>query len=295
MNRNYYLAVLLSAALFTSCEEKEPKKQISHLLSITANVDQVTRASKNSFVVGDEIGVFLLNSDGNSYSSSGSTNIKATLSSSSNWSMEKEVSLTDAPGTVYAYSPYSSLTTDLKRIPISSSSQTDYLYARSATVDATNPVATLQMKHALSLVKFTIKKDGYTGEGHITEVALKNIGLSGIMDAMTGDITALTTGNEKYEGTFYLDESAPLTIGIIAFPQSVSGTTTTIVIDGVNYGYKLAPSNWEVGKETTYTLKIDQATQSLITIASATIDSWGTGGSYEGNLVSGGIDIGTEI
>lgn len=291
MNRFFYLAVL-SAALFASCEEGEKKENISQL-SITANVDQVTRASKNSFVAGDEIGIFLFNSDGNSYSSSGSTNIKATLSSV--WTMEKEVNLTDALGTVYAYSPYSSQVTDLKQIPISSSSQIDHLYAKSVTVDATNPVATLQMKHALSLVKFAIKKDGYTGEGHITEVALKNIGLSGRMNAMTGNVTSLTTGNEKYEGIFYLDESTPLTIGIIAFPQSVSGTTATIVIDGVNYGYKLAPSHWEAGKETTYTLKIDQATQSLIAIGSATIDSWGAGGSYEGDLVSGGIDIGTEI
>lgn len=293
MNKSY-LAVLLSAALFASCEngEGEQKKQTSQL-SITANVDQVTRASKTSFVAGDEIGVFLLNSDGNSYSSSGSTNNKATLSSS--WTMQEEVTLTDDLGTVYAYSPYSSQVTDISQISINSSSQTDYLYARSVTVDAVNPIATLQMKHALSLVKFAIKKDGYIGDGHITEINLKGIGLTGTMDAKTGSVTTLTTGNEKYEGIFYLDESTPLVIGIIAFPQSVSETAATVVIDGVNYSYKLVPSEWEEGKETTYTLKIDQATQSLITIGSATIDSWGTGGSYEGDLVSGGIDIGTEI
>lgn len=292
MNRIFYLAVL-TATLFSSCDERESKKQTSQL-SITADVDQVTRASKSSFVEGDEIGVFLFNSEGNSYdSSSGCANNKATLSSS--WAMQNEVSLTDAPGMVYAYSPYSSQVTDLKQIPVSSSSQTDFLYAIPATVDATNPVATLQMKHALSLVKFVIKKDGYTGNGQVTEVNLKNVGLFGTMNAMTGHVATLTTGNEKYEGVFYLDESTPLVIGIIAFPQSVTATTATIVIDGVNYGYKLAPSNWEVGKETTYTLKINQATQSLITIGSATIDSWGTGGNYEGNLASGGIDIGTEI
>lgn len=293
MNKSY-LAILLFAALFASCEngDGEQKKQISQL-SITANIDQVTRASKTSFVAGDEIGVFLLNSEGNSYTSSGSTNNKATLSSS--WTMEKGVNLTDESGTVYAYSPYSSQVTDLKQIPVRSSSQTDLLYARPIIVDATNPVATLQFKHALSLVKFMIKKDGYIGNGHITEVNLKGVGLTGTVDAKSGDITTLTTGNEKYEGTFYLDGSTPLVIGIIAFPQSVSATAATMMIDGVNYSYKLVPSKWEAGKETTYTLKIDPTTQSLITIGSATIDSWGTGGSYEGNLVSGGIDISTEI
>lgn len=291
---NYLMAaILLSASFFASCEEGESGKQTSKsALSIVANVE--TRAIKTDFVSGDELGLFLLNTEGNAYDNSGNcSNNKATFTTS--WALEKEVFLTDKIGKVYAYYPYSEQTTDPCQIPVTSSSQVDYLYSIPATVDEVSSAATLHMKHALSLVKFVIKKDGYTGEGHITEVNLKGIGLSGTMNAMTGNVTTLTTGNEKYQGSFYLDESTPLAIGIIAFPQSVSETTATMVIDGVNYSHKLVSSDWEEGKETTYTLKIDPASQSLISIGTATIDSWGSGGSYEGDLVSGGIDIGTEV
>lgn len=294
MKKNFYLAgLLLTASFFASCEEGESGKQTSKsVLSIVANVE--TRASKTDFVSGDELGIFLLDAEGNTYNNSGNcSNNKATFATS--WTLEKEVLLTDVIGKVYAYYPYSGQVINLNQIPITSSSQTDYLYSIPATVDEASPAATLRMKHALSLVRFVIKKDGYTGVGNVTEISLKNIGLTGNLDMATGSITVSSTGNEKYEGNFYLDESAPLSIGIIAFPQSVSATTATVVIDGVNYGYKLVSSNWEVGKETTYTLKIDPASRSLITIGTATIDSWGSGGSYEGNLISGGIDIGTEI
>lgn len=294
MKKNYYylVAVLLTASFFASCEEGEPGKQSSKsALSIIANVE--TRASKTDFIAGDELGVFLLDASGNTYDNSGNClNNKATYTSS--WGLEKEIYLTDNIGKVYAYYPYSALVTDLQ-IPMTSSSQTDYLYAVPATVDATSPAATLRMKHALSLVKFVIKKDGYTGNGHITKITLKAIGLTGSLDASTGNITILSTGNERYESDYYLDANSPLTIGIITFPQSVTETIALMTIDGEQYSYKLVPGVWDAGKEITYTLKINTDDNSLVMVGSATIDSWGSGGSYEGDLVSGGIDIDTEI
>lgn len=295
MKKYSYVAVLLSAALFASCEESEKKQASDSTLSIrSAKVDQVARASKSSFVEGDEIGVYVLDASGNAYDQSGGClNNKATLSSE--WHMEKEVTLTDEIGTVYAYSPYASLVSDLKQIPVQSSTQTDYLYAVPTAATAVSSKIALRMKHALSLVKFVIKKDGYVGEGHITEVSLKGIGLSGFMDATTGAITTKSSGNERYEGDFYLDATTPLTLGIIAFPQPISATTAVITIDGDAYSYKLTSSNWQEGKETTYTLEINTEKKTFITVGSATIDDWELGGSYQGGLVDDGIDIGTEI
>lgn len=286
--------ILLSASFFASCEEGESSKKTSKsVLSIVANVE--TRASKTGFVSGDELGLFLFDAEGNSYDSSGSCSNNKAVLATDKWALKNEIVLTDKIGKIYAYYPYSELVSNPKQISVTSSSQVDYLYSVPVAVDEASSVATLHMKHALSLIKFVIKKNGYAGAGHITEVSLKGIGLSGSLDAMTGTVTTLTTGNETYQGDFYLEESTPLAIGIIALPQSVTKTAATVVIDGVNYSYELASSNWEVGKETTYTLKIDQASRSLITVGIATIDSWGAGGSYEGDLLSGGIDIGTEI
>lgn len=286
-----YLMVLLAMILITSCEEEHGK---ASSLAINANVGETTRASKLNFIPGDEIGIFVKNTeDGNYNDCDCSFNNKSTLSTE--WLLKENIQLTKKVGTVYAYYPYSSEVSDIKQVPISSSSQTDYLFSVPASVNSDSPVATLRMQHALSLVKFVIKKDGYSGEGHITEINLKNIGLSGSLNVMTGDIVTKTTGNEKYEAVFILNESTPLAIGLIAFPQVVSSTTALITIDGDQYSYKLAPSNWEKGKEITYTLKINQTEKTFISIGSATIDEWGSGGDYEGNLSGDGIDIGTEI
>lgn len=296
MKKNYYYlsAALLAASFFASCEEGEPSRQISKsALSIVADVE--TRSSKTDFVSGDELGLFLLDVEGNTYDNSGSCSNNRAVLATTVWGLEHEVLLSDKIGKVYAYYPYSNQVNDLHQVSVTSSSQTDYLYAVPATVDATSPTATLRMKHALSLVKFIIKKDGYTGTGNVTEITLQGIGLSGRMDAATGDITVTSSGNEKYEGNFYLDESTPLAIGIISFPQSVSETVALMKIDGEQYNYKLVPGIWGAGKETTYTLKINTDDKSLVMVGSATIDSWGSGGNYEGNLESGGIDIGTEI
>lgn len=279
--KNYILIALLSIAFFSSCEQKEQEETLSKL-SISANVNQLTRASKSSFVSGDEIGIFLLNSAGQNYNDCDcSFNNKGTMSSV--WNLKSDIQLSNDIATVYAYYPYSSGITDLRKIPIESTSQTDYLVATPTTVDATNSIAMLRMNHALSLVKFTIKKDGYSDVGHITDIMMQGITLTGSFDVCTKTITSAEKGNESYKADIHLSE-IPITIGLIAIPQNVLSTTALITIDGEQYSYKLVPSNWMQGKETTYTLSIDIENKTLVTVGSSTIDEWGAGGSYEGNL-----------
>lgn len=290
--RNFYLLALLSVSLFASCEAGDINKSTAPL-SIDANVDQMTRASKSEFQSGDEIGLFVLNTEGNNYNDCDcSFNNQSVFSTV--WTLKENIQLTDHVGTVYAYYPYSKEVNDFKQIPIQSTSQTDYLIANPTTVDATNSVATLRMRHAMSLVKFTIKKDGYTGSGQITNIMLQGIGLSGTLNVSNGAITTSRIGNESYKSDVELVEPS-ITIGLIAFPQVVTSTILLITIDGEKYSYNLAPSKWEPGKETNYTLKINQDEKTFISIGNATIDGWGSGGSYEGVLSGGGIDIGTEI
>lgn len=293
MKKILFLTIaILSIAFFSSCEDKE-QEEVQGKLSIQADLNQMSRASKETFLPGDELGIFILNAEGNNYNDCNcSFNNKGILSTE--WSLQEEIELSKQPGTVYAYFPYSSEVTDYKKIAIESTSQTDYLVANSTTVDALNPIATLRMQHILSLVKFTLKKDGYTGNGHITNVTLQGTGLSGTFDVTSGNITTTKVGNVTYNGNFNLSDS-PITIGLIGFPQVITSTTALVTIDGEKYSYKLAPSTWERGKETTYTLGINMAEKVLVSIGSASIDIWGNGGSYEGNLSSGGVDIGTEI
>lgn len=277
--------------MFMSCDKDKTDSNSESTLSI-GGAEVLTRSSKDTFVPGDEIGIFVLDDDGLKYNNCEcSWNNKAILGAE--WTIWKNIYLGRRSGTVRAYYPYNASDVSPDQIPIESATQTDYLFSREITVNAENPVAALQMKHALSLAKFIIKKENYAGEGHISGIALQGIGLDGTLDIITGDITVNKTGNEAYKGSFTLDDSS-LTIGIITLPQSVKSTTVLLLLDGERFGYKLPEGVWEAGMEYTYTLGIDTAGRKLFQIGTSTIDSWGAGGSYEGDLTPG-VDIGTEI
>lgn len=283
---------IMLVGIFISCGKDEAKPDKTSILSI-GKAEVLTRSSKDAFTEGDEIGIFVMNEDGDKYNDCPCTwNNRATLLENA-WKLEKNIYLNSNTGTVRAYYPYSTTVEQPTRIPIESATQTDYLYSRQMTANAENPVVTLQMQHALALVKFVVKKENYAGEGVVSGISLQGISREGTIDITTGDIVVSKTGNESYKGDFLLEDS-PLTIGIIALPQRITSTTVLFFVDGERYGYKLPEGVWEQGKETTYTLGIDTSGKKLFEIGSSTIDSWGAGGSYEGNLAPG-IDIGTEI
>lgn len=284
------LGIVLSGVL-VSCNKDKADTETTSVLSI-GRAEVLTRSSKDVFVQGDQIGIFVFDEANLKYNDCEcSWNNKATLETE--WILENDIYLGSKSGSVLAYYPYYKSITSPNQIPVESGTQTDYLFSREVIVNDENPVVALQMQHALSLVKFIIKKDNYNGEGKITGISMQGINLEGTLNITTGDIVVNKRGNEAYKGDFTLSDS-PLAIGIIALPQAVTSTTVLLSLDGERYGYKLPEGIWEKGKETTYTLGINPIEKKLFQIGSSTIDSWGSGGSYEGNLEPG-IDIGTEI
>lgn len=296
MKKNRLLLIpalgMLSVGMLTSCGDDESTAEKISVLSIN-RAEVLNPSIKNTFVKGDEIGIFVVDEAGGAYNDCPcSWNNKATLSDNG-WKIEKDIYLNEKGGTMKSYYPYNVEVAQPTQIPVESATQTDYLYSGSISVNAGNPVATLQMKHALASVKFVIKKDGYAGEGKISEVSLQGINTGGMLNITSGEIAVNKKGNESYKGDFLLKES-PVTIGIIALPQSVTSTTVVLLLDGEKYGYKLPEGDWKQGKEITYTLGINTAGKNLFEIGSSSIEEWGAGGSYEGNLVPG-IEINTEI
>ncbi len=296
MKKNRFLLVpimgILAVGMFISCGDDDATSGKTSVLSIN-RAEVLTRSSKDTFEQGDEIGIFVLNEMGGKYNDCSCTwNNRATLLENV-WKVEKNIYLNDKDGTMRAYYPYNVEVNQPSQITVESATQTDYLYSRPITVNAENPVVTLQMQHALALVKLVIKKDGYLGEGDVSGVSLQGINTKGTLDISTGEILISKTGNESYKGAFKLTDD-PLTIGIIALPQTVTSTTVLLMIDGERYGFKLPEGEWSQGKETTYTLGINTVGKKLFELGSSSIDEWGAGGSYEGDLAPG-IDIGTEI
>lgn len=283
---------ILASGMFISCGNDDTVSGKKNVLSIN-RAEVLTRSTKDTFEQGDEIGIFVLDEMGSKYNDCFcSWNNKATLLENG-WKIEKNIYLNEKDGTMKAYYPYNTEVAQPTQIPVESATQTDYLYSRSISVNVENPVVTLQMQHALTLVKLVIKKDGYLGEGDVTGVSLQGINKEGTLDISTGEIRISKTGNESYKGAFKLTDE-PLIIGIIALPQIVTSTTVLLYLDGERYGFKLPEGEWTQGKETTYTLGINTVGKKLFEIGSSSIDEWGTGDSYEGDLAPG-VDIGTEI
>ena len=280
-----------------SCMKESEEANQSQMLTIHAEIAESTKAAKSSFEKDDELGLFIKDSNNQDFNNCDcSFNLKSTYSGL-DWQLSEAIMLNKDKATLYAYYPYNATLADCTALPIEASTQTDYLYATSVQVDATNSKATLSMQHALSLAKFKILRGEYQGPGVISRITLQQVTKNGTLNTHTGGISAGEIGHEIYSPSEELllpNSVDPLTVDIITIPMAVTTSSVIFSIDGVDYLSKLSDSIWEAGKETTYTLSVDSDSKTLLTVEKVSIEPWGTGGSYEGSLVDGGFEVGVK-
>lgn len=226
-----------------------------------AGMEAVTRGIITNFTDNDRIGLFLTSGElGNNYQNdANAANIPATYQGS--WKVEKNISITEQ-GVAYAYYPYSSKVTDGAAVPVEIASQTDYLYARSATVTAKNPIADIGMKHALSLVSIRVRKNDYQHEGKLAKIEVLDVLQSGTMNIATGKVTGTGTASTySVEPNLMLDDNSLEKTKMIMLPTIVGEAQGNmrfqLTIDGKFYIWDIPKSHiWEAGKEYTYTLNL---------------------------------------
>lgn len=144
-------------------EPDKPKTMLCFSTSIEMLNEVTTRGTVSSFEPDSEIGLFYNDTCIN----------KKFVYDGKIWS-GGEVALADEMRDIICYYPYSSVIKSSGEIPIDIGSQTDYL-AGSASVGAEKPEVEVKMKHLLSLVRITIKKNNYIGEGHIESLTWNGI------------------------------------------------------------------------------------------------------------------------
>ena len=193
-------------------------------VSVIAN-DPITKAIFTDGFLPDKssIGVALLNADEKALENVNYnyTNVKFTASGENEgqlWEPEAEVYLTKTIGTAYAYYPYSEIVTDVSAIPVSTTGQSDYLYAKHTNLSTTATTATFGMKHALAVISLNVVKGSYPGAGVMTLAAVRGPGIctggklnakvdddvsplhsfTGVAEpvAVTSDITLSETGDD---------------------------------------------------------------------------------------------------
>lgn len=226
-----------------------------------AGMEVVTRGIITNFADNDRIGLFLTDGElGSNYQNdANAANIPATHQGT--WKVEKNVPIA-AQGVAYAYYPYSSKVTDGATVPVEIASQTDYLYARSATITAKNPIADIGMKHALSLVSVRVRKNDYQHEGKLAKIEVLDVLQSGTMNIATGKVTgAGAASTYSVEPNLLLDDNDLEKTQMIMLPvvvgEAQGNMRFQITIDAKYYTWDIPKSHiWEAGKEYTYTLNL---------------------------------------
>lgn len=244
-------------------------------LQFTASVkpleEVTTKSAVYTFTPGNAIGV---------YYNDTCKNRKLTYLGTAGWHPEKKIALAEEEKNLYAYFPYkSALSSSL--IPLSVNEQTDLL-AGSVPVSKNNPVTSMQMQHALSLVKVVLMKQEYSGKGVVERVSWNGIPLQGTYDLFTGKIDLGTQKGTYQTGGNITLGSAPVHFETILLPMSsAKGVSIDILIDGEQRSYNLPEAHeWQPGKVYTYTLYLRGSYNKPIDLEEYPIDvtHWSTYG-----------------
>ncbi len=310
MKSFFAVAVIATSLLsFSSCSEDNSVSPVidepvaEQLLSVTTDIEVVSSRSVigkpiNSFVSGDEIGLYVSNGSGvnTPYNGvAGNKNVKSTFTTV--WTQATPVYLSSVMATIYAYYPWNTTATDGTAIAIDHTSQTDFMYGTPVTnINNRKPKAAITMNHALSLVQFDFKKENYTGIGSLTAITIANkAGGSSLISQGTLDLAtgAITKGSSKEPVT--KATNLPQTIGtwaeatypkMLVIPTSALAAAGDIVIsftvDGQVYNWNVPSGTvWEQGKKNTYTVTIKGT---ALEVSPVTITPWGTGNSASGTI-----------
>ena len=262
-------------------EPDKPKTLLRFSTSIEMLNEVTTRGTIASFEPGSEIGLFYNDTCVN----------RKFVYNGTLWN-GGEVALADEMKDIFCYYPYSSAIKSNEAIPIDIGSQTDYL-AGSASVGAEKPQVVVKMRHLLSLVRMTIKKNNYTGEGHIESLTWNGIHTAAKYNAVNNTITPEgNKGSYPAGGNYYLDDTKdPIPVEAIMLPvSSAKGITLTVVVDGEERTYDIPEAHqWEAGKAYTYTLTLKGGYNSPIDLEEFPIDvsHWSTFGKTDNIVLAG--------
>ena len=241
-----------------------------------------------------KIGVFVTNTSGGDYDGHSYNNIPFTANgsdASQTWN-GSSIALSMNEGKCYAYYPYNSSVTDMTNIPVSTSGQDDYMYATAVTVNANNTTASLKMKHALSAVRFMIKKGTYAGTGQVTAVSVKSsaLGTSGTLNAVTGEVTSVSGKGSTISVSKSLKLSTSTQdVDVIVVPTgSAADLTLSITLDGTTYSTVVSGAAVTKANCNKYTLTVNQGELALSGIE---IGDWGYNDSGAPTITAGSYKV----
>ena len=251
MKHTLYAAIMtLSLA---GCSEIEPNvnplpdipASIQVSVVTTDGIDTKGVITGNSLNEGDRIGLTLCDKSETLYHGTEYENICYTATGDGSeqlWEGETSIMVSNVQGTLYGYYPYSSDVQDIREVPVSVESQTDYLYATPATnLTKSNNQARLAMKHALAALRLSVSRGTYGGEGIISAASVRGEGIpsSALLNARTGVLSGFKD-HDKVIATSVSDmalngDNCYVDILVIPDGDSSKDVEISLTIDGKEY------------------------------------------------------------
>lgn len=229
-------------------EDKPVNEEL--LLGLDATLNNMVESRRgviNAWQAGNEIGLYTQD-----------RNLKYTYDGNK-WIAAEQYEVQNEQ-TVYAYHPYDQNATDMK-LDIDLTKQEDVMYGKCA-VTPDFPTAKPVMNHALSLIRIKLLRDEYIGKGLITDVMIKNVSSSLIMNILDGDIWIQEGKSDIPIGGGYMlnDDNPAVSEAILPPLYHPDGVSLSFKLDGKEMSYTF-PSwhEWEAGNIYTYTIKIKGA------------------------------------
>ena len=223
------------------------------------------------------LGLFLTKEDGSSPYDEPYNNIEYVSSNSGQtWTATTPILLTGTKAKVYAYYPYNSNYNDITSIPIDVTENQDVMWATpySGAYNA-SPTATLPMNHALSVIRFSLSKGDYSGDGSIESIKIKGAGMAktGTLNAKDGTVTTTTGGTEIDLGATATLTGVAQTVEQLVIPTNASGNiSVTIQMDGKKFeATSSAPITPEKSKAYKFGLAFSDSKLTMSTVTIGTI------------------------
>lgn len=227
--------------------------------------------SKSFFEQGDVLMLYLPGQGDNPYR-------KITLASSG-WELDYPVPLTGSPEDIYGCYPaiYNGDT-----FPIEHITGMDYLYSSVHTASRTNPVLSLQVKHALALIEFEFEPFVTTGDGIVDLISIEGEGLHSraAISLLSGELTYEERMHEPAViYSWQMDDpfiGSDTRIGLMVVPvrevKSDGDITFSMHIDSSKFHWPVpAGTVWESGKRYTYKVHIRDR---VLEIAGVRVQDW---------------------
>ena len=258
-------------------------------IDASLSVPGETKALKTAWANNDKLGLFIKAENSLSASNYGEVTGQVVGNyNGSSWAAVPSVSLSASSAYVFSYFPYSASVASGSAVPVDITTETDYLYGRSpVTANNSNASVSLSMKHALCVLSFNVKRNGYIGTGNLTSVTIRNKSgkikfiSSGTMDISTGNITGSAYNGYTISTSKQITESGwtsdlPMAMVVPFSTASPSELELEFVVDAKSYVVDVPVNkSFTAGSKYVINLTINSSTLEL-DASNITIIPWGS-------------------